>query len=105
MFIRVSRFPPPPDIGIRMIRHDAQNTVLPRVFEPFPGFPPPRTRIARENFLKSMVFLYVYKGFRSSLGIFTVRLLGGGGNPGGGPLPPGSGSGLYIYVNFLEAES
>ncbi len=30
----------PPDIGMRMIRHVAQNVVLPRVFEPFPGFPP-----------------------------------------------------------------
>ena len=63
---------PPPDIGIRMIRHDAQNTVLPGVFEPFPGSPP-RTRIARENFLKSMVFLYVYKGFLT--GISDVKLV------------------------------
>ena len=32
---------PPPDIGIRIIHHDAQYLVLLRVFKPFPGFPPP----------------------------------------------------------------
>ena len=35
---------PPPDIGFRIIHHDAQYLVLLRVFKPFPGFPPPRHR-------------------------------------------------------------
>ena len=73
-----------------MIRHDAQ-TLFYQGFTSLSQDSPPQNSDRKGEFPEINGFPLCYKGFRSSLGIFTIRLLGGE-ILGGDPSPPDQGA-------------